>query len=145
MAYWDAAPVLKLYTLEQDSQYFINLAATATEPIVSSAISEVEMLSVLYRKEHAGDLRAGGARALFHEFRADCKAGRIVLIPYSADVVNEAARLIALAYGRPRPVMIRAIDLVHAASAVIARAKTLVTTDARLREVARLAGLKLIP
>ena len=145
MAYWDTAPVLKLYTLEHDSQYFMTLAASAAEDIVTSAVSEVEMLSALYRKEHAGELRARGASALCREFRADCKEGRITLIPYSADVANEAERLVTLAYGRPRPIMIRAIDLIHAASAISARAETIVTTDARLREIARRAGLKLLP
>ena len=41
--------------------------------------------------------------------------------------------------------MLRSLDLIHVASALECKAKTLVATDVRLREVAKLAGLQVLP
>ena len=43
--------------------------------------------------------------------------------------------IVKLAYARPRPVMIRTLELIHLASATVGKASSLVATDARLREL----------
>ena len=56
------------------------------------------MLCALYRKELAGDLKLGKTEKVYGKFLADAKAGRIVLLPYSDDVVAAAQKLAQLAF-----------------------------------------------
>lgn len=145
MDYWDTSAILKLYVAEHDSTYFLRLIAEINEPILSSAIVTTEVLCALYRKQRAGDLKEGGANTIFRKFNADLRAGRIVTIPYGADVEAGAEKLIRLAFHDPGPVLIRSLDAIHIASALVGNAKRLVATDARLREAASLVGLKVLP
>jgi len=108
-------------------------------------IASTEVLCAQLRKEQARDLKPGGARALWRRFRADCAAGQIQLIPYGADTTAEAERIAGLAFAHSTPVMIRSLDLIHIASASIAKATILVATDQRLRAVASLLSLRLAP
>jgi len=145
VTYWDTSALLKLYVAERDSPYFVRLLATTGERIFTSAISATEMLCALYRKEQEGDLHARGAQALFREFSADVNSGKIVPIPYGVDVVEETEKLVRLVFGQHPPVMLRSLDAVHVASALAGKAKVVVSTDARLRQVAALAKLKVLP
>ncbi len=145
MEYWDTSAILKLYVSEQDSAYFLQLLAKSSSPIASSAVAAVEMLSALARKEFAGGLKRGGGDALFRKFQTDCAAGRVILLPYGRDVVEEAARLLKVAQGPPGPVMIRTLDLIHLASASLAKARTMVATDQRVRAFASTVGLQVLP
>ena len=145
MTYWDTSALLKLYVVEPDSPYFLQLIANTDEQIVTSAIAETEFLCALHRKEHAGDLKPGAAKAVFRKFTADAKAGRIVTIPYGADVVAEAEKLVRLAFDQPQPVMLRSLDVIHVSTALASKAGTLVATDTRLRTLATLARLKVRP
>jgi predicted nucleic acid-binding protein len=144
MVYWDTSALLKLYVSEPESAKLAELAS-AKGPILSSAIAPVEMMCALTRKEGSGEMTRGGAREVFALIGRHLAAGRISLIPFGDDVVREAEELVRLAAGRERPVMIRALDLIQLASAVASRSRTIVTTDARLRELAALAGLKVLP
>ncbi len=145
MTYWDTSALIKLYAPEPDSPYFLTLLAQAQHPPFSSDIVRAEVLCTLYRKEHAGDLKRGAAATLFARFASDTAAGRLVLIPNSADVTAEAERLVKRAYSQAQPLLIRSLDAIHVASALAARSTTLVATDARLRNVAVLMGLKVLP
>jgi uncharacterized protein with PIN domain len=111
--YWDTSAVLKLYAPEADSAYFLNLIATVRQPVHCSAISCMEVLCALYRKEEAGDLKPGGGAALYRRFRRDARAGRVVLAPYGEDVAAEAERVAKAAFGERRAIMIRSLDLIH--------------------------------
>ena len=145
MAYWDTSALLKLYVAEHDSPFFVRLHASEDEPVFSSAIVMTEVICALYRKEQAGDLRSGGAKAVFRKFSADVNAGNIVTVPYGADVVKEAENLVRLVFEQPRPILVRSLDLIHVSSAVAVKARVIVATDTRLRKVAALAGLKALP
>lgn len=145
MDYWDTSALFKVYATEDDSGYYWDLVVSSGQPIVSSAITTVEMLCALYRKECAGDLKSGGALATYQEFLSDCREGRIVLVPYGEQVFTAAEEIVRLAFRRARPVMVRSLDAIHVASAVTARARVMVATDSRLRQVAAMAKLKLAP
>lgn len=145
MAYWDTSALFKLYVRESDSPYFLKLAGEPAGEIATSTVSAAELLCAAYRKERAGELTPGGALAVFQAFLKDCAEGRIVAIPYGEDVIAAVGEVLKAAYLRPLPVMIRALDAIHAASAKAARAKTLVATDGRLREAAALVKLKVLP
>ena len=145
MNYWDTSALLKLYLPEDDSGYFLDSVVTSDQPLVSSAIAAVEMLCAVYRKESVGDLKRGGALATYQKFVGDCRAGRIVLVPCGEQVFTAAEEIVRLAFRRARPVMVRSLDAIHVASAVTARARVMVATDTRLRQVAAMAKLKLMP
>ncbi len=145
MNYWDTSALIKLYAPEPDSSYFLMLLSEAEGPLFTSDITRAEVLCTLYRKEHAGDLAAGAAGTLFARFLGDTDAGRIVLVPNGLEVTQKAHTLVQQAYGQPQPLLIRSLDAIHIASALTARATTVVATDTRLREVAKLLGLEVLP
>ena len=145
MDYWDTSALFKLYVRESDSPYFLNLAADSPEAIATSTISAAEILCAAYRKERAGELVVGGAMVVFQAFLEDCAEGRIVAIPCGGEVIAAVREVLQAAHLNPRPVMVRALDAIHAGSANAARARTMVATDARLREAAGLLGLRVLP
>ena len=145
MVYWDTSALLKLYVSEPESARMVQMATSIEGPIYSSAIVTVEVISALARKERSGELSRGGSREVFTKIGRDVAVGRIAIIPFGDDVVREAAKLVRLPSAGSRRVMIRALDLIHLASAVAVRSRSIVTTDARLRELAALAGMEVLP
>lgn len=145
MMYWDTSALLKLYVVEDDSGYFIGLIAKIDQAIVCSAISAVEILCALYRKERNRELKPGSAKAALQKFQADSMAGRLVIVPYGEDVIAAAAKIVEQAYLSAQPVMLRSLDAIHVASAMIVGSKTMVVTDARLRDVAAMARMRVLP
>jgi uncharacterized protein len=143
MMYWDTSAILKLYVPEADSAYFLNLATRTEEQVLTSVIATMELLCAFERKERIGELKSGGATAAFEQFLNDTRRGRIIEIPYGRDVVEEARKLLGRISG-PQA-LIRSLDMIHVASAIVAKAKSVVATDLRLRQVASCASLKLLP
>lgn len=144
MIYWDTSALLKLYVEGPDSAQFDALAGEE-DSLISSTIVTAEILCVLYRKEQAGDLKRGGAGAVFRQFTRDVDTGRIVTIPYGRDVVAQVEKLVKHTLSRPRPLMIRSLDAIHVGSALAGKARMLVATDNRLRNVASAVHLKVAP
>ncbi len=143
--YWDTSALLKLYVAEDDSDYFIGLIARTDQAIVCSAISAVEILCALYRKESNRELKPGSARAALQRFQADSTAGRLVAVPYGEDVIDAAAKIVREAYLGAQPVTLRSMDAIHVASAMVVGSKTMVVTDARFRDVALMAKIRVFP
>ena len=145
MSYWDASALFKLYIAEPDSADFAGLAAALPEPMSTSAIAAPELLCAFHRRQRERALHSLGAPALYRQFCTDCEEGEIVVVPYGTGVIEEAERLVRLAFGQPQPVMIRALDLIHLASAIVSKADVLVTTDDPLRHLAAMAGVPVLP
>jgi predicted nucleic acid-binding protein len=144
-SYWDSSALIKLYAAEDDSAYFDRVLVESREPAYSSSITAVEVSSTLFRKEAQGTEYPGSAITAIRRFRQDCTAGKIILLPCGQDVIDEAQRLAEVAFQQHRPVMIRSIDLIHVASASVAKATRIVATDKRLREFAGLLKVRLLP
>ena len=142
MIYWDTSALVKLYTWESDSETFVELLANSSDPVCSSIVTYVEVLCAAYRKEQAGDLHRGCAAAVAARFAADSKRGSILAVPCGEDVIQRARRIVHTSSRRTRPVMIRSLDAVHVASAWVMGAESIVSTDARLRQVAAWTGLR---
>jgi predicted nucleic acid-binding protein len=145
MNYWDTSAIIKLYVPEPDSGAFLDLLTAAHEPIATSIVANVEMLCALHRKERGADLRSGGAARLYRKFLDDCEEGRIIQVPFGADVVRHTEEIVRIAHQSSNSIMIRSLDAVHIASAVVIKATTLVATDTRLRAVAALISLTVVP
>ena len=144
MTYWDTSALLKLYVAEPDSAHFATVAAQE-DSLATSTIATSEMLCALYRKENAGGLKNGGAHSTLRRFQRDVDDGRIIAIPYGSDIVTEIEKVVKSVLNRPRPALVRTLDAIHVASALVGGAKMFVATDERLRKVAALVNLKLIP
>jgi alpha-L-rhamnosidase len=84
-------------------------------------------------------------RTMISESAVTDPSVRILTIPFGRDVEFEAEKLIRHVFARPQPVLVRSLDLIHLSMALSAGARTFVATDARLRNAAFLAGLKLLP
>jgi predicted nucleic acid-binding protein len=143
--YGDTSALLKLYAPEPDSPFFLQLLARTDEQIFTASVAAVEIQCALHRKEHFGDLKPGGAAAAIECYREDIRCGRVIEIPFGRDVLEEASNLINLAFRRKRRILIRSLDIIHLASAKAAGVRLMIATDARLREVASLVELRLLP
>jgi hypothetical protein len=113
--------------------------------ILSSAFARVELASALFRKESEKGLPAGAGATFLQRFRADCGTDRFRLIPYTQGVIQEAERIAEIGYSQAKPILIRSLDLIHVASASVVGATVLITTDARMRELATLLGMDVQP
>jgi predicted nucleic acid-binding protein len=134
---------MKLYVYETDTPYFVQLVTGTKEQVLTSSIASMELLCAFGRKERNGNLKSGGAKATFEQFLNDTQRGRIIEVPYSRDVVEEARKLLRLVTD-PR-ILIRSLDMIHLASAIAAKATSIAATDLRLRQVAAFANIKLLP
>jgi predicted nucleic acid-binding protein len=141
MNYWDTSCVLKLYTPEPDSATYLALAGQATEPLVSSEILVAELHAAFCQKELRGELKNGAAERLYKQFNADCDGGRWLLIPLGHDVLTKAVHVAKTGYRHRHPVSLRTLDAIHLASALLAKAGQLVTTDARMKQAAAALAL----
>ena len=144
MNYWDTACVLKLYTAEPDSATYLTLAGQAAEPLLASEILATELTYALHQKELRGALKTGSVERVLKQFQTDCAAGRWLLLPLGRDVLTRAAQVAKACYQRRPPIALRTMDGVHLATALLATATHLVTTDERMRQAARALGVALI-
>lgn len=143
--YWDSSALLKLYIREPDSAYFLALASQGTEPIVTSSLAFAEVLCALVRKESEADINRGASDVLFERFRHHIDDGTIELLPLTKETLEALPPMLTrLLRGKP-PMLLRSLDAIHIASAQASRSTTVVSTDKRMRAVAALAGLKLLP
>ena len=144
MIYWDTACVLKLYTTEPDSAAYLRLAEQSTEPVASSEILGVELAFALHQKELRGELKPGGAERLRQQFMTDVAAGRWLLAPVGTDVLTRAIHIAQKCFHRRPPLSLRTLDGIHLATALVLKARHVVSTDQRLRQTAVLLGLTLL-
>jgi predicted nucleic acid-binding protein len=143
VTYWDTSAIFKLYVSESDSPFFLDLLAQTQEQVTSSVILRLEVLCAAWRKEQSGEIKT--ANSVVRELDQHIEAGKVVLIPYGPNIVAEAEKLLQLIAGLTTRRMLRSLDTIHLASALESKATSFVATDIRLREIAALAGLKVLP
>jgi predicted nucleic acid-binding protein len=125
--YLDTAAIIKLVRVETESAALVRwLSDRPSEPLVASALVEVEVPRALRRSHPAALGRVASAVARLHRVE-----------------VNAAVRATAGAYPEPA---LRSLDAIHLATAELmsASGKTVtafVTYDRRLAEAAQRAGL----
>ncbi|MBV8845058.1 MAG: type II toxin-antitoxin system VapC family toxin [Bryobacterales bacterium] len=144
MDYWDTSAVVKLFAPEPDSEQFAEFHK-ASRPLYISTITDIEVLCTLRRKEKLQNIPVGSAGRLYQRFLSDCALGHIVRVPYGDDVVRHAREVVRRALHGSKTVMVRSLDVIQIASALAINAKRIVAIDSRLREVASLNSLALLP
>jgi predicted nucleic acid-binding protein len=144
VTYWDTSCVIKLYAPEPDSRVYVAKADTSDAPLVSSALLEVEVCYALHRKEAAEDIKPGSANRLLDTFRSDVAKGRLTLVPFNSDVRNRSVEIARLCYAHEPPVLLRSLDGIHLATALVAKASPLLTTDRRMIAAANALGVNVL-
>ncbi len=136
--YLDASALVKLFVPEPESDR-LNRALVGTEDVILSDLALTEMASALGRRTREGALTHAESRRLYREaekLAASCR--RAELTP---PVHRLAERLLLTS----RNVPLRALDALHVAMALDAKAATLVTYDPRLRDAAASRGVFVAP
>jgi predicted nucleic acid-binding protein len=136
--YLDASALVKLFVPEPESDR-LNRALVGTEDVILSDLALTEMASALGRRTREGALTPAESRRLYREaekLAASCR--RAELTP---PVHRLAERLLLTS----RNVPLRALDALHVAMALDAKAATLVTYDPRLRDAAASRGVFVAP
>ncbi len=136
--YLDASALVKLLVPEPESDT-LNQALMGAEDVVLSDLALTEMASALGRRTREGLLTPAESRRLYREAeRLASMCGRAELTP----PVHRLAERLLLTSGE---VPLRALDALHVAMALDARAATLVTFDPRMRDAAASQGVFVAP
>ena len=144
MVYWDTSAILKPYVEEADSSKFRQLMLDQTEHGVVSFLHDTEVYFALCGKEQRGEIGQGSAANIGEEF-AEFMENHMFVQPINAAVRIEARRMADLCLQQVPPMTIRSLDGLHLAAVVVSGAKTLVTADRRMQEVARLLKIQVLP
>jgi predicted nucleic acid-binding protein len=138
--YVDTAVLLKLVVREPDSLHYARMLDG--KDVCSSELARTECLAAMLRKEREGALdRAGRAKA-WKQIEADVAAGRIDLLPLSAEVLTASRRILEACHPH---VALRSLDALHLASAERVQSWPLCTNDVRMREAGARLGMPLCP
>lgn len=142
-AFADSSALVKLYVAEPGASH-----VEAVGGLAVSALSRVEVVSAIRRKQRAGELRVTQANTICSRVDADfddASGGVAALTPVgvSGDVLQGAAELLAQH-------ALSAADAVQLASAVLARNAdpgivVFACFDAQLRRAAAIEGFALVP
>lgn len=145
MSYWDTSTLVKLYAQEPDSTTFENCALNTPTKPVTSRIALYEARATFRRKEAEAILQPGYAEQLYAQLLQDVVAGELRLVELGADVEREYGQVLGSCYQQAPPISLRTLDALHLASARVAGETEVVTTDKRMRDVAKLLGFTLFP
>jgi predicted nucleic acid-binding protein len=144
LAYWDASALVKLYAAEANGHWFVTFARSE-ESVLTSTLSEVEVSATLYRKRVVDEVSGDLPGYVLEKFRRDLPLGRESMLSYDRRVRREAHAIMQRAFSSEPPILIRSADIIHVATARVHSASTVVTTDKRLAQLARVLGLEVLP
>jgi predicted nucleic acid-binding protein len=112
-------------------------------PLLIHEVSSLEFENAVRLREFRGKLSAHEASRITSGFQADISAGRVVMVALPLpQIFQTASRLSAL---HTRALGNRAYDILQVAAALVAGADELLSFDARQRQLANAAGLRVGP
>jgi predicted nucleic acid-binding protein len=135
--YLDASALVKLFVPEPESDDLNRALAGLTDVIVSD-LALTEVASALGRRVRERRVTRDTARRLYRE------AARLQAAAHHAELtppIHRRAEQLMLTLAMP----LRALDALHLATALDAKAATVVTFDPRLRDAAGSQGLFVAP
>jgi len=136
--YLDASALVKLFVPEPESDT-LNQALMGAEDVILSDLALTEMASALGRRTREGLLTPAESRRLYRE------AQRLASMCRRAELTPPIHRLAERLLLTSREVSLRALDALHLAMALDAKAATLVTFDPRMRAAAASQGVFVAP
>jgi len=140
--YWDTNCLLKLYCRESDSERYVREVTVARVPPRTSVLVRVELYFALQQKAARGETGERGADELFSDFQGDTERGGIQLLPFGDDVLIEARNIARRCYAAAPQVLLRSLDGIHLATAILAGCDRILSTDTRMNAAAVLFSLQ---
>jgi len=137
MIYFDTSYLARFYLDDTGWQIVRNLAAT--QHIACGLHGRAETAAAIHRKLREGVFTSAQFRDVLQQFEQECRAGAIVWLPLSADVVNRLTKRYATL---PKTISLRAADALHLACAAENGFKEIYSNDERLLAAARHFDLK---
>jgi len=141
--YCDSSLLLALFVPDTWSAQARKLAARFADPIPLVPLGEVELFTRVHRAIGEKCLSASEHAAVLRQIEIDIADGILVRknVP-SREHRDEALRLSK----RHAPVLsVRSLDILHVAAARILKLRTFASFDRRQRDLAKAAGLRLLP
>ena len=138
--YLDSCILVKLLATEPDSEFFQR--SLAGHPVVTSELALTEVFSALLSRERAGSISTADRRRAWREMESLINTGELQIEPLNSLVLRKARHY--LEHCHPR-VPLRTLDAIHLATADLCHDFPLVTTEARLRQAALMAGYEVFP
>lgn len=136
--YWDTSCLLKLYCRESDSDAYVREISTARLPPRASVMVRVELHHAFQQKAARDETGGRSPDQLFDDFHADVERGRIQLLPFGDDVATEARNIARQCYAGSPPILLRSLDGIHLATAMLAGCHLILSTDKRMNAAAAL-------
>lgn len=140
--YYDTGILLKLYTLEGESDGVRSFVRGAGEALVFTALHRAECTSALRLKVFRGEASADEVASALRDIDEDVASG--VLCATDLDWGAVWWRCAGLADTHAAATGCRTLDTLHVACAAALGARVLVTADPRQGRLARKAGLKTV-
>jgi predicted nucleic acid-binding protein len=138
--YLDSCIIVKLIVVEPDSEQFVRLLEG--QPLVTSDLAQTEVYSALLARERAGTISAADRQCAWTELQARIGSGELRIEPLNSVVLRKARHCLERCHPE---VPLRTLDAIHLATADMCHDFPLVTTDARLRDAAKLMRFSLVP
>ena len=136
-AYYDTSYLLRLQLTEPGSMEVRSHASTVLE-IHTAQHGHAEFASAAFRKVREGILTQPEYRRLSAQFRADCAATTIVLLPLTDAIIDRVENAFLTA---PPTTYLRAADALHLATAAEHGFAEIYSNDKHLLAAAPLFGL----
>ncbi len=135
----DTSFLFSLYGNDAHTPHALSWVKSQKSVLTLTSLSEFELGNALRFAEFRKGIAPGEAALFWAQFEADRASGRLrIQVCNLADVVNEAKRLSAthtLTGGH------RGFDILHVATALIVKAKQLLTFDGNQKKLAEAEGL----
>jgi predicted nucleic acid-binding protein len=113
------------------------------EPLLTAELTAIELFNALLRRER--DLPPGDAASSLEGFRVLTRRQAIVAVPWDSRVIRECEQIARQAHAFTPRILVRSLDLIHVASASVAKAEAIVTADGRMRKLAAVLGFNVLP
>jgi predicted nucleic acid-binding protein len=140
-AYADTSFLFSLYFPDAHAASAANVVRRTGLPILSSELGEFEFTNAVCRRVLLKDLSPGEVQGVLDLLSKDVAVGIVHVAPISA-VVFSRAKQIALSH--TSKLGVRAVDILHVASALVQQADTFCTFDRNQSELAAGVGLKVL-
>jgi predicted nucleic acid-binding protein len=138
--YADTSFLVSLYTPDSNSRVAVELMQQVDLPLLLTPLGEVELMNTLQLRIFRRELTSLQAKAAASDIRKDFDEEILVLKPFSATMFEKAKQI---SQRRTRSLGIRALDLLHVASALILQTDAFYSFDDDQRRLARAEGLYL--
>jgi predicted nucleic acid-binding protein len=138
MIYLDASVVFSLHFHDRNTVEALNLVGAATEPLLISALCEMEAINAFALRVFRGEMSTRNMDIAVRDLESDLRFGIMEPKPVPEAAFARAKKLsreITPSTG------VRAADLLHIAAALELGAKTIYTFDQKQHRAAKAVGL----